>query len=565
MMMDLSPSLSHPSPVARHSSPDAAVALLSELGLVLAEGGDWRRLLERSAQALVEHLGAAFAAIWTLDPRREVLDLRASAGSAADLGERYRRVPIGQLEIGRIALERRPLLTNNVPGDLRLRDREWLHHEGLVAFAGYPLLAEDRPMGVLALLAREPLADGALPVLAAVASMVARAVERKRAEEALARKAAAFAEVAATVAFSSSLQATLTSLARSAVEATGIVGCAVVVMGADQRPRYAGVHGLPERYAAGMEAAVRAGARLPSLRAFEAGATVVLRDARRTLLADPRYAPVHDVVRDAAWDTQVAVPLSSRGHVVGVLSAYYAAGHEPGRAEIDFLRTIADQAAVAVENAQLFAQAREKAALEERQRLARELHDSVSQALYGIALGARTARTLLDRDPRRAAEPLDYVLELAEAGLAEMRALIFELRPESLETEGLVAALEKQASSLRARYRLAVDAILGPEPDLPTDVKEALYRVAQEALHNTVKHARAQHVWLTLTSDADGVALEVRDDGVGFDPAGDYPGHLGLRSMRERAQQAGATLTIESHPGHGTTIGVRLPALSRPT
>ncbi len=121
----------------------------------------------------------------------------------------------------------------------------------------------------------------------------------------------------------------------------------------------------------------------------------------------------------------------------------------------------------------------------------RELHDSVSQALYGIVLGTDAARTLFDRDPGRVTEPLEYVLSLAKAGLAEMRALIFDLRPESLATEGLIAALEKQAALVQARHELAVHAALCDEPDAPLEVKETIYRIVQEALHNTFKHAQA--------------------------------------------------------------------------
>jgi signal transduction histidine kinase len=214
---------------------------------------------------------------------------------------------------------------------------------------------------------------------------------------------------------------------------------------------------------------------------------------------------------------------------------------------------------VAIQNAELYERAQQAASLEERQRLARELHDSVSQALYGIALGARTARTLLDRDPQKAAEPVDYVLSLAEAGLTEMRALIFELRPESLETEGLVAALEKQVAAARARYGLSVDANLGPEPDAPLDVKEAIYRVAQEALHNVVKHARARHVQLRLAIEGGALTLEVQDDGAGFDPSGEFPGHMGLTSMRERVGRLAGEIEITSAPRQGTRVRARVP------
>jgi len=204
-------------------------------------------------------------------------------------------------------------------------------------------------------------------------------------------------------------------------------------------------------------------------------------------------------------------------------------------------------------------QAQELAALQERQRLARELHDSVSQALYGISLGAHTAREALDSDPGEAIAPLEYVLGLAEAGLAEMRALIFELRPESLATEGVIAALTKQVNVLRTRYKLTVDAQLGEEPDLSLEGKQALYRIAQEALHNIVKHARASTVRLRLTRQDDEFVLEVRDDGRGFDLTEPFPGHLGLHSMQERAACLGGICSLESAPAQGTYLRVCIP------
>ena len=140
-----------------------------------------------------------------------------------------------------------------------------------------------------------------------------------------------------------------------------------------------------------------------------------------------------------------------------------------------------------------------------------------------------------------------------------MHALIFELRPESLETEGLVAALTKQVEALRARYKLTVEADLVDEPDLSLEKKEALYRIAQEALHNIVKHARASNVVLRLARQERGVFLEVCDNGKGFDPTGPFPGHLGVRSMRERVTKIGGTLTIKSAPGQGTCIHVQVP------
>jgi PAS domain S-box-containing protein len=274
------------------------------------------------------------------------------------------------------------------------------------------------------------------------------------------------------------------------------------------------------------------------------------------VLADPTLAAqLHSVAGPAASGRSwLAAPLVVQDRVLGVLTLWSTEPGVYGPEHADLAMAVANQAAVAIENARLFQRASAVAALEERQRLARELHDSVSQALYGIALGAQTARQLLDSDPSKAIQPVDYVMSLAEAGLAEMRALIFELRPESLATEGLVSALEKAAAATQARYGLTVEAKLGIEPEAPLGVKEALYRIAQEAMHNTVKHAHATRIDLELASEAAGLRLAVADDGLGFDAAADFPGHLGLQSMRERMIAVGGSLAIDSAPGAGTRI-----------
>jgi PAS domain S-box-containing protein len=258
----------------------------------------------------------------------------------------------------------------------------------------------------------------------------------------------------------------------------------------------------------------------------------------------------------------MAVPLIVNERLVGVLTLNGAQPnlYTPHHAEL--VLGIASQAAIAIENARLYEQAQELAALEERQRLARELHDSVSQALFGIGLGARTARALLERDVDKAAQSIDYVLSLTQGGMAEMRALIFELRPESLETEGLVQALTKQADAVRARYEVPISPTLCDEPAVPLPVKEALYRIAQEALHNAVKHAQPRSVAVSLEYEEGEVVLEIRDDGQGFDTGGSFPGHLGLHSMRERAERVGGTLEVESRIAEGTRVRVRVPARS---
>ena len=248
------------------------------------------------------------------------------------------------------------------------------------------------------------------------------------------------------------------------------------------------------------------------------------------------------------------IPLVHRDRLVGLL---IMTSREPGvftERHAGLALAIATHIAAALENARLYGEAQGKAALEERQKLARELHDSVSQALFGIALGATAARRRLDMDPARLGESLDYVLTLADAALTEMRALIFELRPEALEKEGLVAALSRHAAAMQARHEIAVETAFCEEPDVPLAAKEALYRIAQEAMHNTVKHARATRISLVLAHSPDGLVLEVRDDGIGFDATGSFPGHLGLVSMRERVAHLGGAVDVESAPGCGTVV-----------
>ena len=205
-------------------------------------------------------------------------------------------------------------------------------------------------------------------------------------------------------------------------------------------------------------------------------------------------------------------------------------------------------------------QAAELAAGEERSHLARELHDSVTQALFSMTLVTRTIDMQLDRDVSAARQQLVTLRDLQREALAELRALIFELRPGNLEQDGLIHALKTHSSALQARIGLPI-VVKGAElaDRLPIEIEEALYRIAQEALHNVVKHAAAHQVRLELELDGGDVHLVIEDDGVGFDPAAVADGRLGLTGMRARAARIGATFDVQSRPGHGTTIEVVVP------
>ena len=199
----------------------------------------------------------------------------------------------------------------------------------------------------------------------------------------------------------------------------------------------------------------------------------------------------------------------------------------------------------------------------ERHRLARELHDSVSQALFGMVLTTRTSIEQIGSSPAQAKASMRYTLDLADAALSEMRALIFELRPESLKEDGLLVAFRKQGAALVARHKLGLQLDLcADEPPVAIEIKEALYRISMEAIQNTLRHAQATHIRLRLSYCASEVNLELADDGCGFDTSQDFPGHLGLKSMRERTEALGGDVKIISMPGSGTNIRISIPILS---
>jgi PAS domain S-box-containing protein len=201
-------------------------------------------------------------------------------------------------------------------------------------------------------------------------------------------------------------------------------------------------------------------------------------------------------------------------------------------------------------------QAGELASSQERAHLARELHDSVTQALFSMTLVTRTIELQITKDPDAAREKLVSLRDLQREALAEMRALIFELRPGNLETDGLLPALRTHTAALQGRIGLPIVVTSELTERLPLEIEEVLYRIAQEALHNVVKHAAARQVQLSLDRRGGEVILRIRDDGKGFDQTAVPEGHLGITGMRARADKIGASYVVTSRAGEGTTVEV---------
>jgi signal transduction histidine kinase len=271
---------------------------------------------------------------------------------------------------------------------------------------------------------------------------------------------------------------------------------------------------------------------------------------------DARFSPNIDAQTGFQTHSILAVPLRARGKIIGVLEAVNKAEGEFSGHDRILLETLGASAAIAIENAQLYDHAKQVATAAERSRLARELHDAVSQTLFSVSIIAESLPRLWERKPDKVQQGLEQLRQLTRGALAEMRALLLELRPAALVDAELGDLLRQLTEAFVSRSSVRVSLTTEGQRSLPPEVQIALYRMTQEALNNVTKHARATQVTVSLRSQPEGVELRIRDDGRGFDPTRVQPGRLGLDILRERAEAIGATLQITSQAGQGTEIAV---------
>ncbi|GEM46098.1 sensor domain-containing protein [Deinococcus cellulosilyticus] len=366
------------------------------------------------------------------------------------------------------------------------------------------------------------------------------------------REVQALKQTSSAVAYSGSLDDTLSHIAGQGMEALGASALAVTIKeGASWR--MGASRNIPETFA---RAFSEARPRLSLPDTLPQGRAHIEKHYRAAWEKDVLIEPL---IRELPDGSLVTVPMMYQSQQLGQLHAFYRRGVAPTQRELEFLAALADQGAVAIETSQLIDRVQAQASQQERQRLARELHDSVAQALYGITLGAKTAKGWLERDPQKVKESLDYAIQLAEGGTAEMKALLFSLREDALDEGGLCEALARLAHAMKVRYGLTIHTELPEEPQLSAVKKHAVYRIAQEATHNAVKHARATEMSMVLRQTDLGWEMDIQDNGKGFDLAEIAGGTLGLKSMRERAEFLAGSITVSSHPGQGTRIHLEFP------
>jgi signal transduction histidine kinase len=285
-------------------------------------------------------------------------------------------------------------------------------------------------------------------------------------------------------------------------------------------------------------------------------------------LADPRWAPLHDIMDQPDWDSYVGVPLIVDGRTVGVLNAFCTPQEQPPTAEdVAFLVAMAEQAALAIDRAELVSAAEMQARREERHRVAADLHDSVVQQVFAIKMRAEALRLGIKRDgevsPVVLGEYAEALATSARLALDDLRALIFELRPSGLAEQGLIGSVAAWVEAVGARAGIAVT--FRSDLDfvaLPPGMEDDLYRIVQEALHNVVKHAQASAVTVDIAARGRGKGLlvvDIEDDGVGFHRPLQSAGSLGMQSMRERAQRWGGSVVLSSGSGRGGHVCVTIP------
>jgi len=252
----------------------------------------------------------------------------------------------------------------------------------------------------------------------------------------------------------------------------------------------------------------------------------------------------------------IAIPLMAKGRLVGSLNLSTNQSRTYPPEQIALLKTVGQQIGMAVENAHLYEQAKQTAITAERGRLARELHDAVTQTLFSANLIADVIPRIWKRNPEEGLQNLEELRQLTRGALAEMRTLLLEMRPESLQRADIKSLLIQLADAFIGRVRVPVSVDIKGDCELSHEVKIVFYRVAQEALNNIAKHSGARQVDLHLECQPGQLSLLVKDDGLGFDPVTIAPEHLGIAIMRERANSIGADLQIESQIGQGTTVGL---------
>ena len=485
--------------------------LRAEVSAALAGGGTLPDILRWCVEAVVTHLGAAFARVWILDEEEDMLELLASAGMYTHTDGFHGRVPVGSFKIGLIAQERQPHLTNDVLGDPRVHDKEWAQREGMVSFAGYPLIVEGRVVGVMALFARQELAGDTIEALASVADVIAQGIQRKRAEQALTESRERYRAVVEQAAEGIYILDTENG---RIVESNPALG-EMLGYNAEEMQEME-VHDLVAHPREEVDA-----------------------NFERVLAEGQLFVGEREYCRKDGSLVDVEVSASMIHFGIKEMVCVLVRDVTQRKKTEEALREMREA---------------------ERNRIARDLHDGALQDLsYALA---ETRYALSVPENPRLDRRLGRAVEALERMGPELRSAIYDLRLEEERNKPLAESL-RDLVELNRRMNPDLNIRLKVDDSFPArslgERGTELLRIVQEALTNVRRHSEARNATVSMMVEGALLVAEVADDGRGFDPAQATQAGIGTNRMHERARALKGDLKIESEPGKGTKVRFETP------
>jgi PAS domain S-box-containing protein len=538
--------------------------------------------LEPLLGLILDQLGAVLAydaaSMMILDQDR--LDVLAYRGPIPQAEALQLSFPVGQAGANRTVIQRQePVIIDDVRGEEPLAralqetagEELYTTYGYLRCWMGVPLIVKDQVVGMLTLDHCDPgyyssqHADLAMTFANQVAVAIENArlyqAEQERLEESERRRKVAegLRDIVSILNSNCSLEEVLDAIVVQALQLLHADGGAIYQLDAEQEMiDIVTTHSMPSGFA--------------QIRSFPIAPTAVNRSIfQRRPFAVPDFSAMEPSTDPAQlpsslqdlttmvsqhFRASLTVPVVVEEQLYGAISLYYNQPRQFSGEEVELSETFAHQAALAIANARLRDQVEEVAVAAERSRLARDLHDAVTQTLFSASLIADVLPKIWEVNPEEGWQRLEELRELTRGALAEMRTLLLELRPAALADAELKELLQQLAESVTGRARVPVSLEVTGDCHPDEEVKVALYRIAQEALNNVAKHAGASQAQVCLHCGPDWIDLCITDDGRGFDVSTIPPDHLGVGIMRERAEAIGAELTIESEPGRGTEVMV---------
>jgi PAS domain S-box-containing protein len=539
------------------------LSALYEVTAVASASLDLTTTLERSLEQVLIVMQAEMGTIYLFDPGQQALRLAVWRGLPPKVIGEIETLAPGQDLAGWIIEHGEPLVASHIGSDPRASHMAVV--SGAQAYVGAPMRSRGRVLGALGVIseAGRQFEMEEVALLASIADEVGVAVENAQlyeAERIQRHQADTLLQVVSVVNSTLELDGVLARILDQLRRVVNYDSASVQLL-EEGKLQVIAARGFADlKQVLGVTFSPH---ETPNYKVVTEGRPLNLADAPERYPGFRRSPFSH--IR--SW---LGVPLRVQERIIGIIAVDRQQLGGFAEAEARLTTAFADQAALALENARLYQQAEQLAVMEERSRLARELHDSVTQSLYSLTLFAEAGRRAAEAGEKE--RELGYLTRLGEVShqaLKEMRLLVYELRTAALEKEGLVAALQQRLEAVEKRAGVQARLLVEEMVELPALVEEGLYRIAQEALNNILKHAAASSVIVRLKTNSQWVELEVIDNGRAFEPTS--PGNgggIGLASMRERAERLGGSLTIISKPGEGTRVIAKAPvrrSWSRPT